>query len=182
MSFNTDWYEENHRGHIKTAELFYSCKEQRPENYENAGLHHCWLKSTTAERASDCSSVSVCAFRFFLKCILDICCTTSFTKSNSIHLKSCIQHIGHTHSMSNTSSHADLPSHLPNTALKSNCSKQYEDKISQDLYIVWSIRSLLSSWNSWNNLRLSTSATAYSLAYIRIFQCRLDQNFLIWVF
>lgn len=62
------------------------------------------------------------------------------------------------------------PCHLPYTAPGPNCNNPHEDKISSDLHIVWCIRSLLSSQNSWNNLWLSTSATHYSLAYIRIFQ------------
>lgn len=48
-------------------QLFYSCKEERSQNYKAAGLDHCWLKSTIAEKASDCSSVSVCVFSFFKK-------------------------------------------------------------------------------------------------------------------
>lgn len=95
MSFNTDWFEENHRGHIKTAELFYSCKEERPENYKAAGLDHCWLNSTIAEKAKDCFSVSICLYILicFLKCIPDMCCSASFTKSNSTDLKSFIHQV-----------------------------------------------------------------------------------------
>lgn len=124
---------------------------------EGKSLFHC-----------NCSHLPMYFEIFFKKCILDMCCTTSFTNSSSTDLKSCVRQVEVQYVQHPFPCH--LTRHLPYTALQSNSNKPHEDKISRDLHIVWSIRSLLSSRNSWNNLWLSTSATDYSLAYIRIFQ------------
>jgi len=59
--FSTDRFEENHRGHIKIAKSCFVSerKEERPVNYNTAGLDHHWLKSTIAAKARGCSTVAV---------------------------------------------------------------------------------------------------------------------------
>lgn len=183
MCFCIDRSKENRRGHTEIAKSVLQMKGSsflpvRLETNKTAGLDHLWLKPTSVEKARVCSTVNGSHLPmyfeiFFKKCIPDTPCAASFTDSSSTDLKSCVpqvevQYVQH-----------PFPCRLtPVICLIQPCSPmatkhrkiKLEDKISRDLHIVRPIRSLLSSQNSWNNLCLSSSATNYNLACIRIFQ------------
>lgn len=98
MCFSTDWFEENHRRHIKTAKSCFVAERRK-----TAGLQSRWPSPSSVtiyyHRESNslfhcyCSHLPIYFEILFKKCILDTCFTASFTISNSKQLKSWVRQV-----------------------------------------------------------------------------------------